>query len=210
MYAPQPGLSAKEKDRFHKQLLVLVTSVAPSETLVITCDFTGHIGRYSQGFSQHNGGYGCEKQNQEGMRILDLYAATDLAVTNTLFRKRNSQLVTHNSEGCTTQIDYILDWRIELKLAKNAKVIGNEKCIPQHKLLVVVLKIQTPSEKPHFITAKQKLWRLDDPKAQAQYQNFIKEYCPDVTPSYVDDAWNYLKEYLLSGIDKICGITKGD
>ena len=109
MYAPRPGLSAKEKDRFHKQLLVLVTSVAPSEILVITGGFTGHIGRYSQGFNQHNGWYGCRTQNQEGMRILDLYAATNLAVTNTLFRKRNSQLVTHNSGGCTTQIDYILD-----------------------------------------------------------------------------------------------------
>ena len=74
----------------------------------------------------------------------------------------------------------------------------------------MVLKIQTPSEKPHFITAKQKLWRFHDPKAQAQYQNFIKDYCPDVTPSYVDDAWNYLKEYLLSGIDKVCGKAKGD
>ena len=42
MYAPQPGLSAEEKDHFYAQLLVLVTS----ETLV------------QQGFSRHRGGYG--------------------------------------------------------------------------------------------------------------------------------------------------------
>ena len=30
------------------------------------------------------------------MRILDLCAATALAVTSTFFRKRNSQLVTYN------------------------------------------------------------------------------------------------------------------
>ena len=48
MYAPQPGLSAEEKDHFYAQLLVLVTSVDQSETLV----------QHSQGFSRHRGGYG--------------------------------------------------------------------------------------------------------------------------------------------------------
>ena len=48
MYAPQPDLSAEEKDRFYEQLLVLLTSVAQSETLV----------QHSQGFSRHRGGYG--------------------------------------------------------------------------------------------------------------------------------------------------------
>ena len=38
MYAPQPGLSAEIKDRFYELLLVLVTSVAPSETLLTVVD----------------------------------------------------------------------------------------------------------------------------------------------------------------------------
>ena len=113
MYAPQLDLSAEEKDHFYEQLLVLVTSVAPSETL-------GHVGQHSQGFSRHHCGYGYGTRNQEGMRVLDICAVTDLAVTNTFFRKRNSQLVTYNSGGCTTQVDYILVRRTELKLVKNA------------------------------------------------------------------------------------------
>ena len=35
VYAPQRDLSAEEKDRFYEQLVVLVTSVATSETLVM-------------------------------------------------------------------------------------------------------------------------------------------------------------------------------
>ena len=89
------------------------------------------------------------------------------------------------------------------------KVIRNEECIPQHKILVVVLKIQTPSEKPHFIAAKQKLWRLCEPEVQAEYQNLIKEHCMDVTPSCIEDAWNNLKDCPLSGVDKVCGKIKG-
>ena len=31
----------------------------------------------------------------------------------------------------------------------------------------------------------------------------------DVTPSCVEDAWNNLKDCLLSGLDKVCGKIKG-
>ena len=62
---------------------------------------------------------------------------------------------------------------------------------------------------PHFIAGEGKLWRLCEPEVQAEYQNFIKECHADVTPSCVEDAWNNLKDCLLSGVDKICGKTKG-
>ena len=39
--------------------------------------------------------------------------------------------------------------------------------------------------------------------------NFIKERRADVKPSCVEDAWNNLKDYLLGGVDKVCGKTKG-
>ena len=108
------------------------------------------------------------------MRILDLCAATDLVVTNTFFRKKNSQLVTYNSGGYAILIDYILFRRTELTLIKNAKVIRNECFIPHHKLLVAMLKIQTPLEKPCFIAAKRKLWRLHVPEVQTEYQ---RKFC---------------------------------
>ena len=65
VYAPQTGFSAEEKNRFYEQLLVLLTSVALSETLslVIAGDFHGHVGQHSQGFSRHHGGYGYRTRN---------------------------------------------------------------------------------------------------------------------------------------------------
>ena len=111
-------------------------------------------------------------------------------MTKTFFRKRNSQLVTYNSGGCATQVDYTLVRRTEFKLVKNIEVIGNEEGIPQYKLLVAVLKIQTPSEKPRFIATKRKSWRLPEPKVQAEYQNFNKERRADVKPSCVEDVFS--------------------
>ena len=51
-----------------------------------------------------------------------------------------------------------------------------------------MLKIQTPSEKPRFIVAKRKLWRLREPKVQAEYKNLIKERLADVTPRCAEDT----------------------
>ena len=69
---------------------------SPIKNSCSSCWINGHVGQHSQGFSSHDGGYGYGTLDQEGMRILDFCAATDLAVTNTFFRKKNSQLVACN------------------------------------------------------------------------------------------------------------------
>ena len=94
----------------------------------------------------------------------------------------------------------------ELKLVKNAKVLGKKEFISQHKLLVAVRKIQTPSERQYFIGAKQKLWRLCEPKVQFQHQNFIKERHPDVTQ--VAQKMYNLTDCLLSLLGRVCGKTR--
>ena len=43
-------------------------------------------------------------RNQERMRVLHLCAATDLDVTNTFFRKRNSQLVNTTQQGVQSKL----------------------------------------------------------------------------------------------------------
>ena len=79
VYAPQPGLYPEEKDNFYEQLLVLFTSIAPLEIIVIGEGFNGHVGQHCQEFSRHHGGYGYGTRNQERMSILNLCAATDFA-----------------------------------------------------------------------------------------------------------------------------------
>ena len=57
---------------------------------------------------------------------------------------------------------------------------------------------------------KKRLKRLGESWAQDEYQNFIKERrTDDVTPSCVEDAWKNLKDFLLTGMGKVCGKTKG-
>ena len=71
VYAPYPGLSTEEKDRFYEQLLVLANSVVPSETLVMAGDFNSHASQDSQGLSWHHGG--CGYGRNENTRSLCCY-----------------------------------------------------------------------------------------------------------------------------------------
>lgn len=167
---------------------------------MIAGDLNGHVGQHSWGFHPHH----CMVMEHIIRKEWEynLYAATDLALTNTVFRKRNSvtyysgklrKQVTYNSRGSTTQVDYNLVRRTDLKFNKNAKVNKNEECIPQHKLLVAVLKIQIPTENPYFIAGKLKLCRLSQ-----KYKLNTKTW----------KNLKNLKDCLLTRVGKVCSITK--
>ena len=83
---------------------------------------------FKKGLNHHPGGF---KKKQKY-----LCTATYLVLTNILWKDSATQVITSCLE--------------EQKLVKNAKIIGNEECITQYKLLVDVFKIQTPTEKPCF------------------------------------------------------------
>ena len=72
-------------------------------------------------------GYGI--RNAEGERILEFAEAMGYVVTNTLFKKRQSHLVTYESGGYNTAVDMILIKREHKKRIMNTKAItscGNE------------------------------------------------------------------------------------
>ena len=51
------------------------------------------------------GGFGYGSRNQEGEEVLDFAVAFDLMIANTLFRKRESHLVTFSSKQHSSQIN---------------------------------------------------------------------------------------------------------
>jgi hypothetical protein len=96
-YAPQISLNKSIKRQFWEQLDALVSSVSIYEKLFIGGDLNGHVGSTRVGFDAVYGGFGYGSRNQEGERILNFALPYDLFVTNTLFRKRVSHLVTFSS-----------------------------------------------------------------------------------------------------------------
>jgi hypothetical protein len=83
---------------------------------------------------------GVGTKKDEG--ILNFALAYDLFVTNTLFKKRVSHLVTFSSGQHCSQIDFILVRREDRHAYLDCKVIPRECVVPQHKLVVADFHFQ--------------------------------------------------------------------
>ena len=78
------------------------------ENLIISSDFNGHVGVDKLGYEKVRGGYGFGYRNETKENILDFALASDLVVTNTMYKKRKEHLITFKSESIRSQIDYFL------------------------------------------------------------------------------------------------------
>lgn len=56
---------------------------------------------------------------------------------NTLFKKEEKKLVTFESGGVRSTIDYLLVRRGDRGMIKNVKVIPGEECVSQHRLVIL-------------------------------------------------------------------------
>jgi hypothetical protein len=122
-YAPQVGLSKGTKMQFWEDLDSMVSTVPISEKLFIEGDLNGYVGVTNVGFEWVHGGVGYGSRNQEGEDILNFALAYDLLIANTLFRKRESHLVTFRSGQHSSQIDFILTRREDGRACFDCKVL---------------------------------------------------------------------------------------
>jgi hypothetical protein len=124
-----------------------------SEKLFIGGDLNGHVDSTRIGFNGVHGGFGYGSRNKEGEGILNFTLAYDLFVMNTLFRKRDSHLVTFSSGQYYSQIDFILMRREDRHACLDCKVIPGECVLPQHKLVVVDFRFRVRSQRSKRIQA---------------------------------------------------------
>ena len=65
--------------------------------MLITQYFNSWVGSNPKDYEDQHEGYSCGKRNREGERILEICAAINIAVRNTLFTKMLSLQVTNDS-----------------------------------------------------------------------------------------------------------------
>jgi hypothetical protein len=115
---------------------MLWSVVCPYLKLFIGGDLNGHVESTRVCFDGVHGGFVYGSRNQEGEDILNFALAYNFFITNTLFRKSVSQLVTFSSSQYCSQIDFILARREDRHACLDCKVIPGEYVVPQHKLVV--------------------------------------------------------------------------
>ena len=89
-------------------------------------DLNGHVGEGNIGDEEIMGKYGGGTRNKEGLMVVDFKKKMHLAVVNTYFKKNDEQWVTYKSGGKSTQVDYVMSRRRDLKEICYCKVMMNE------------------------------------------------------------------------------------
>ena len=131
-YAPPAVLENIIKDTSYDQLQGTVRKVGAYETLMKCGDLNGHIGKLANGYEGVHGGYVYGSGNKVGEHILEFTVAHNLAVGNSYFTKKDNHLITYQSRGISTQIDYNLARRSNFRLVRDIKIIPGEEVVTQH------------------------------------------------------------------------------
>ena len=210
VYAPQARRPQEEMDSFYQSLLSDLTAVPDEEVLVVGGDFNGHVGQLSDGFDGVHGNRGIGSRNAEGISLLDLCVALDLAVVNTFFEKAASRLITYKSGSASTQIDYMLVRRSDLRLVRDSKVIGSEECISQHKLLISDFNIVKGAQLKKILAPRLRIWKLKSADNGVAFERDAAESFQSVGQcNDVGGLWSVLKSGLTGACERTCGYTKG-
>ena len=135
-YATQVNNSMEEKNDFWEYLDGLIKSISKEERIVFGADLNGHVGEGNIGDEEIMGRYGAGTRNKKGSMVVDFGKRMDLAILNTYFKKKDEHRVTYKGGGKSTQVDYVMCRRRNLKAMCNCKVIVNECVAKQHRMVV--------------------------------------------------------------------------
>jgi hypothetical protein len=106
-------------------------------------------------------------------------------------------------------VDYVLVRRKDLSMIRDVKVIPNEPCLLQHKLLICIVdwKERTKSVKRVFVS-KCRVWKLKEAQNQGAFQRCVEDRARHREGEGVEELWAELKECMIEESEKICGKTK--
>nr|GEV53126.1 hypothetical protein [Tanacetum cinerariifolium] len=94
-----------------------------------------NVGAAAEGYVGAHGGFSYIVRNGEGRSILDFATVHDLVVVNTFFKKIDHHLITFQSGGLCTKINYLLVRRGDFRTCKDCRVFLGETCSSQHRIL---------------------------------------------------------------------------
>ena len=110
------------------------------------------------------GRYGAERRNKEGSMVVDFAKRMDLALVNTYYKKKHEHRVKSKSGGQSTQIDYVMCRRRNLKKMSDCKVIVNECVAKQYRMVVCKMALMVKKKKIRKSKAKDTMVEIEGDK----------------------------------------------
>ncbi|XP_071704797.1 uncharacterized protein [Rutidosis leptorrhynchoides] len=212
-YAPHASLGDAEKKRFWELLDEVVRGCPADHRLIIGGDLNGHIGVEAEGYEGAHGGFGFGPRNEEGRSILEFAIAHELVVANSFFKKRDAQLATFHSGGRSTQIDFLLLRKGELRTCKDCKVLPALTCSSQHRLLVMDLVTRGRVGRRARAVQPRILWKnlygANAETFRAIVVNRLSVEEDYVAPTDADQIWNRMASTIRDVAKETLGVAIG-
>ena len=168
-YAPQINYSMEEKKEFWEDLEGLIESISKEGRI----DLNRHVGKGNIGDEEIMGRYGAGTRNKEGSMVVDFGKRMDLAIVNTYFKKKDEHRVTYKSGGKSTQVDYVMCRRRNLKEMCDCKVIVNECVAKQHRMVVCKMTLMVKKKKAEKLKPKIRWWKLKETSGQEAFRQEV-------------------------------------
>ncbi|KAK3517370.1 hypothetical protein QTP70_004692 [Hemibagrus guttatus] len=208
-YVPQIGCELEEKERFWSELDEVMESIPTGERVVIGADFNGHVGEGNTGDEEVMGKFGVKERNLEGQMVVDFAKRMDMSVVNTYFQKREEHRVTYKSGGRSTQVDYILCRRGNLKEISDCKVVVGESVARQHRMVVCRMTLMVCKKKRSKIEIekKTKWWKLKKEECCEEFRQKLRQALGGQV--VLPDDWETTAEVIRETGRKVLGVSSG-
>ena len=102
--------------------------------------------------------------------VVDFRKKKDLAIVNTYFKKKDEHRVTYKSGGKSTQVDYVMCRRRNLKEICDYKEIVNECAAKQHCMVVCKMALILKKKKTEKVKPKIRWWKMKDTSCQEVFR----------------------------------------
>ncbi|KAK3562881.1 hypothetical protein QTP86_011114 [Hemibagrus guttatus] len=204
-YAPQVGCELEEKERFWSDLDEVIESIPKGERVVIGADLNGHVGEGNTGDEEVMGKFGVKERNLEGQMVVDFAKRMDMAVVNTYFQKREEH--SDKSGGRSTQVDYILCRRGNLKEISECKVVVGESVARQHRMVVCRMTLMVCKKKRSKIEIekKNKWWKLKKEEFCDEFRQKLRQALGGQV--VLPDDWETTAEVIRVTRRKVLGVS---
>ena len=114
-YSSHVGNRIEEKNDFWQDLDGLIESISKQERIILGPDLNGHVGEENTGDEEVMRRYDAGTRNKKRSIVVDFEKRIDLAIVNIYYKKKDKHRVTYKSGGKSTQVDYVMCRRRDLK-----------------------------------------------------------------------------------------------
>ena len=142
----------------------MIESVSKQEKIALGADPNEHVGEEKIRDKKVVERYSAGTRNKKGSMVVDFAKRMNLTVVNTYFEKKDEHKLKYKSDGKSTQVDYVMCRRRDLKEMCNCKVMVNARVAKQHRMVVCKMALMVKKEKGRENIAKDRMVETEEDK----------------------------------------------